>query len=143
MISDARKAKFIEELAESGIIAVAAKRAGISRSTIYEWVATDHEFAEACDTAHERGRDNWCDFAENQLHSLVKQGDLPAIRYLLDNNSERYYKPRRPIDAPAKEPAPIYINVHLNRANKVKVDADRLPAPMDEIKRLPPPSQTK
>ncbi len=132
MISDDRVAKFIEHLAESGIIAVAAKRAGISRSTPYEWKKIDPEFAEAFDAALESGRDNWCDFAENQLHSLVKQGELPAIRYLLDNNSKRYFKPRKPIEAPKAEPAAIYINVNLNKKDDLKVEVDRLPPPKEK-----------
>lgn len=131
MISDDRITKFLEELSESGIIAVAAKRVSISRSTIYEWRDADNDFAEKLEKSLNKGRDNWCDFSENQIHSLIKEKQLGAIKFFLESNNRRYYRPRKA--APfVQEHAPIHLNVMLTKKNPIEVTTE----PPDEPRNL-------
>ncbi len=91
------KKRFLEEIEEVPIVSIVARRVGIAKSTIYKWLGEDAEFASAFEKAIEQGRQSITDLAEGQTVALMKKGDFRAIRYWLDNNEKRYYKPRKPI----------------------------------------------
>lgn len=82
--------RFIGALEEYAFITVAAKRAGIARSTIYRWMEDDKVFATRCNDASRNARIQLNDIAEASLMSRVKDGHVPAIRYWLDNNHFLY-----------------------------------------------------
>jgi hypothetical protein len=83
------KKAMIEALEKSlGVVTTAAKQAGISRKTHYEWYNTDPEYKEAVDGLV----DVALDFAESKLHKQIEGGDTTAtIFYLKTKGKKRGY----------------------------------------------------
>jgi hypothetical protein len=100
MIDAATKDRFITELEKIPLIAAACRTAGIGRATIYRWQKDDKEFAERVTAAIELGRGDVNDLAESKLIQAIKRGDAWALRYWLEANNKRFYKPRKAIEAP-------------------------------------------
>jgi len=72
----AKQAKFLENLAENGIISAAAKACGLSRRTLYDWRAADLAFAAAWDEALQIGLDTLQDEA---IRRAVVGEELPQF----------------------------------------------------------------
>lgn len=74
------KADFIAAYEASlGSVTMAAKKAGIDRTTYYYWCNSDPEFKAACEEAIEMQKD----FAESQLMKLIRDGDAGSIKFYL------------------------------------------------------------
>lgn len=95
------KYRFIQILKDIPIISVACKKAGIDKATIYRWRAKDSAFNQSVEEALEVGRESGNDIAESKLLKLVNEGAPWAVKYWLEANSKRYYKPRKAM-APTK-----------------------------------------
>lgn len=96
MRSKKDKEKFLEILKELPIISATCKRASINKATIYRWRASDEKFDDKVNKAIELGRDSIAELAESKLFVHINRGEPWAIRYFLEANSKRYYKPRKP-----------------------------------------------
>lgn len=92
-----RKRAVIEALNESfGIVTTACINAGIDRSTFYDWVKTDAEFAKAVEDIE----DVTLDFVEGKLLQNVKDNDTQSILfYLKTKGKRRGYTERTEIQA--------------------------------------------
>ena len=90
MIDDETKNKLIEELEKSGNVYLSCLKININRSTYYRWKKNDKEFRKKANQAERLGRENNCDIAEHALMLKVKEKDMSAIKYVLDNNSKKY-----------------------------------------------------
>ena len=92
-----RKQAVIEALKESlGIVTTACINAGIDRSTFYEWVKNDAEFAKAVDDIE----DVTLDYVEGKLLQNVKDNDTQSILfYLKTKGKRRGYTERTEIQA--------------------------------------------
>ena len=92
-----RKQAVIEQLKESlGIVTTACINAGIDRSTFYEWMKNDAEFAKAVDDIE----DVTLDFVEGKLLQNVKDNDTQSILfYLKTKGKRRGYTERTEIQA--------------------------------------------
>lgn len=90
------KKALIEALEKSlGVVTTACKLVGIARSTFYEYVKDDPEFAEAVKDIDEVT----IDFAESQLHKQIKDGNTTAtIFYLKTKGKKRGYVEKTEID---------------------------------------------
>jgi len=88
------KQKLLEYLTEFPLVSVAAKKAGIDKSTVYRWRDKNKAFAKKMDQALSKGRDAVNDLAESKLINNIRQGDFKSTKYWLDNNCKRYIKPR-------------------------------------------------
>lgn len=64
------KATFLQELARGRSITGSAEKAGLGRTTVYQWRDADPVFAEAWDDAIERGSDN----LEDEMHRRAFDG---------------------------------------------------------------------
>ena len=91
-----RKPKFtqkevIEALKSSGgIISLAARKLGCSRTTIYNYI---HRYAKVRE-AYEEITETWLDIAEMKLFQKILEGDLRAITFYLRNKgASRGYGP--------------------------------------------------
>ena len=62
-----------------GIVTAACKLAGISRSTFYEWMKSDIDFALAVEEIENIA----LDFAESKLHGAIAKGNIAAIIFYL------------------------------------------------------------
>ena len=83
------KRAMIEALEKSlGIVTVAARIAGIDRTTHYIWMKEDEEYKKAVDSVD----DIALDFAESELHNQIKNGETSStIFYLKTKGKKRGY----------------------------------------------------
>lgn len=78
------------QLERTPIIELACDKVGVSRTTFYRWIRTSKTFAKDVEKSMATGRDFINDLAESQVISLIKQGDIKAIRLWLAHNNARY-----------------------------------------------------
>jgi len=71
--------------ASLGVVTVAAKSAGIDRSTHYQWMKDDPEYKAAVDSLE----DMVIDFAESKLHKLILDGDTSATIFFMKCKGKR------------------------------------------------------
>jgi len=77
-----------------GIVTTACKKVGIGRTTFYDWIKEDKEFAKEVNQI----QDIALDFAESQLHSQIGDGSTAAtIFYLKTKGKKRGYVERQEI----------------------------------------------
>lgn len=90
------KKALIEALEKSlGVVTTACKLVGVDRSTFYQYIKDDPEFAEAVKDIDEVT----IDFAESQLHKQIKDGNTTAtIFYLKTKGKKRGYVEKTEID---------------------------------------------
>ena len=93
--TDTIKRNVLDSLEKSlGVVTTAVKKAGIARSTFYEWLNNDPNFAkEVADIQNVA-----LDFAESQLHKQIGEGSTSAtIFYLKTKGKKRGYIERQEI----------------------------------------------
>lgn len=72
-----------------GVVTIACKAVGVSRTQFYEWRKTDLQFANAILEIEERGKD----FVESLLIRHIRRGSLIAIMFFLNAKArERGYR---------------------------------------------------
>jgi hypothetical protein len=89
------KKAMLEALEQSlGVVTSACKKVGIGRTTFYDWMRSDEEFAKQVKDIE----DIAIDFAESQLHKQIKGGNTSAtIFYLKTKGKNRGYVERQEI----------------------------------------------
>jgi len=93
--TEQHKKALLEALEKSlGVVTSACKTVGVGRTTFYQWLKDDEEFAEAV-----RDIENIAlDFAESQLHQQISGGNSTAtIFYLKTKGKKRGYVERQEI----------------------------------------------
>ncbi len=84
------KELIIGQLKKTPIVQVACEKTGISRASFYRWKNEDRDFAEKAEQAIIEGSRMINDFAEAQLISAIKNGQLSAIFYWLNHHHKAY-----------------------------------------------------
>jgi len=80
------KKALIEALEKSlGVVTVACKNVGIGRTTFYQWLKDDKDFADAVQEISEVA----LDFAESQLHNQIKDGNTSATIFYLKTKGKK------------------------------------------------------
>lgn len=75
-----QKKAMIQALEKSlGVVTTACKTSGTNRSTHYEWLKTDPEYAQEVKDIENIA----LDFAESQLHSQIQEGNTAATIFFL------------------------------------------------------------
>lgn len=94
--SDIQKKAMIVALEKSlGVVSTACKEIGISRQTHYRWLSEDEDYKREVEDVSELAMD----FAESELHKLIKSGDTTAIIfYLKTKGKKRGYVERQEVD---------------------------------------------
>ena len=89
MAHNQRSAKkiIIDSLREVPFINHAVRKADISRTTFYRWLAKNKAFKYNVDAALKEGHKNMIEIAESVLLKKVKEGNVRAIEFYLENNS--------------------------------------------------------
>ena len=100
--TDTKKEAMLQALERSlGIVTTACNAVGINRSTHYEWLKRDPDYAQ--DVRNIEGRT--LDFAESHLHKLIKEGNPAATIFLLKTKGKRRgYVERQEIEVAEKKP---------------------------------------
>jgi hypothetical protein len=90
-----KKDAIIQALEKSlGVVTTACKQVGIGRTTFYEWLNNDPEFAKQVEEIQNVA----LDFAESQLHKQIGDGSTSAtIFYLKTKGKKRGYIERQEI----------------------------------------------
>jgi hypothetical protein len=71
-----------------GVVSTASETAGISRQTHYDWMKSDPDYRQSVEALENIA----LDFAETQLHQLIKAGNVVAtIFYLKTKGKKRGY----------------------------------------------------
>lgn len=77
-----------------GVVTTACKQVGIGRTTFYQYLKDDKEFAKSVQEIENIA----LDFAESQLHKQIQDGNTPAtIFYLKTKGKKRGYVERQEI----------------------------------------------
>ena len=84
------KGLLLEQLRKVPIVHIACQKVGISRASFYRWRAEDPEFAEEADKAVREGVQIVNDMAESQLIAAIKNENISAIRFWLQNRHAVY-----------------------------------------------------
>lgn len=94
--------RFLVELESNPNIALACKRVGLSRQSVYRWCREDADFSEKVAVAMHLGVESILDMAESKLLSNASAGNQRAVEKTLDyygKRSERN-RPKAPVDDP-------------------------------------------
>ena len=89
----------LEQLRKIPIITVACEKINVGKSTVYRWRDEDKKFAKDLEEALIEGESLVNDMSESQLISLIKEKNLPAIRFWLNH---RHAKFREKVEITAK-----------------------------------------
>ena len=84
------KQALIEQLKRLPIREVAYDKVGITRMTVSRWRKKSKTFENEMDAAMNEGREFINDLAESQVITLIRQGEIKALRLCLQHNSARY-----------------------------------------------------
>lgn len=84
------KQDFLELLEKYPIIQVACEKAQISRQTYYRWIERDEKFSKMAEEKLRQWKSLVNDIAETGIITAVKNNDLRAIMYWLNNNHSSY-----------------------------------------------------
>ena len=107
--TEQHKKAILEELEQSlGVVTTACKKVGIGRTTFYQWLKDDEEFAKQVDDIS----NITLDFAESQLHKQIKDGNTTAtIFYLKTKGKKRGYIERQEITGADGMPTNFQIDI--------------------------------
>ena len=84
------KEEFLNQLKQSPTIETTCQKIGVSRATVYRWIANSKKFEKQVDDSLKQGREFMSDVAENQLFSLIANREMSAIRLYLSTHNPRY-----------------------------------------------------
>jgi len=113
--TEQHKKAILEALEQSlGVVTTACKKVGIGRTTFYQWLKDDEEFAKQVDDIS----NITLDFAESQLHKQIKDGNTSAtIFYLKTKGKKRGYIERQEITGADGMPTNFQIEI-IKREDK-------------------------
>lgn len=107
------KEKLIEILGQYPIIQAACTKVWISRQTYYRWCEEDNDFALKADKALSIWKETVNDLAESNIISWVKENDMKANMFWLNNNHKNYSN--RPIQNTS-----VYITDSKKHSKKIE-----------------------
>jgi hypothetical protein len=84
------KQKFLEVLEKNPVIHIALERSGVTKPSFYRWRSEDKEFATAVEKALDEGNRLISDIAISQLITAIKEKNLGAIKFWLENHDDQY-----------------------------------------------------
>ena len=109
--------RIIKALGEcQGLLTMAARRAGVSYTTINRYV---HDFPSVAQAVHE-AKESLLDFAEGKLFTAMKEGNMTAIIFYLKTQGKiRGYIERQELTGANSTPMKVEISVVSERAKQL------------------------
>lgn len=106
--TDTKKEQMLDALERSlGIVTTACNAVGINRSTHYDWLKKDSDYADKVKAIEGRT----LDFAESHLHKLIKEGNPAATIFFLKTKGKgRGYVERQEIEVAEKKPLSWFVS---------------------------------
>lgn len=90
----AQKQKLLESLANMPTVESACRKSGVGRSTYYDWIKSDNDFASVVVKEKKKGRELLSDIAVSKLMQLIGDGNITAIIFYLKHNHEWFANPK-------------------------------------------------
>ena len=90
--TEENKKLFLEQLTKTPVTQIACDKVGITRMTFHRWKKDDKEFSKKVSNALSEGNGLITDLAISQLISAIKERNLGAIKFWLENHSVEYAK---------------------------------------------------
>ncbi len=87
-----KKKEFLDELRRVPLISYACDKVGIARQTYYRWIEANQDFKNEVGLAMQEGADKVNDMANSQLFKSINNGELRAIIYWNEKQSDRINK---------------------------------------------------
>jgi len=84
------KKAVLEQLKKLPIVQAACQKAGVGRASFYRWKIEDKQFAKDSDEAIAEGVEMINDLSENQLIMAIRDNNLSAVRFWLQNRHKAY-----------------------------------------------------
>lgn len=84
------KKAILEQLKKMPIVQAACQKAGVGRASFYRWKIEDKQFAKDADEAITEGVEMINDLSENQLIMAIRDNNLSAVRFWLQNRHKAY-----------------------------------------------------
>ena len=97
---------FLEQLRKNPILAVAAEKIGINRTTVHRWRKADLKFDQEVEDALAEGVNFTNDLVESVVLNAVKNNNIPAAALWLKHNSPKY-SPRLELSGTLKTDKPL------------------------------------
>ena len=119
------KKKFVEELQANPVAQVACQKTGIIRSTYYRWAKLDKKFKKNCTEARKISTPIINDLAESTIINMIKDGNLKAAIFWLNNNHPKYRKNSMK-----------YVGLHTLLENKKHKEKEEIEKSREEIREL-------
>ena len=85
-----QKNKLLDTLREYPVIKTSCEKCNIGRATYYRWCQDDEMFAAAASKALKEGILLVNDISEENLITMVRDSELPAIKYWLRHHHDTY-----------------------------------------------------
>lgn len=115
-----RQAKqFLDELRKTPNMSAVCNKLGLSRQTIYRW-RKEYDFETEFEECLSQGTDNINDLAESKLIGKIQDGDTRSIIYWLENNHNKYRKPK-PV-FPSNDEIPQITEFNIYNATKKEIE---------------------
>ena len=107
--TEQHKKALLEALEKSlGVVTTACNRAGVGRTTYYDWYNSDEDFKQSVDDLQNVA----LDFAESQLHKQIAENSTTAtIFYLKTKGKKRGYVERQEITGAEGVPNAFQIEI--------------------------------
>ena len=102
------KERFLKILEDHPYIGLAAKKAGISRASVYRFKKSDPGFKKKVEEALELGSTINGEIAESQMMKLVRTGHFGATKFVLERTNRKYM-----IKPPPEARKPKYGDLNL------------------------------
>ncbi len=123
--------QLLKILEETPFLNAACKKVGIARATVYRWMDSNLDFKKNVQKALKEGRHNGVEIAEVMLLKKVREGDMSAIRFLLQFNTKKYRQTR------AAPPPPLVSPEHWQMFTEVYMYIlQNKPIPREELERI-------
>ncbi|MFA6514387.1 MAG: hypothetical protein WCT50_03835 [Patescibacteria group bacterium] len=98
-----QKMQMIEEIRNVYIPSIACQKTGISRATLYRWMADDYNFNKEFTKSRVEGRGAINDLAESKIVSKIKNDDTKATIFWLTHMHPNFINPILSISEETKE----------------------------------------
>lgn len=110
--TEQHKKAMVEALEKSlGVVTTACKNVGVGRTTFYQWLQDDKEFARQVNDIQNIA----LDFAESQLHKQISEGSTVAtIFYLKTKGKNRGYVERQEVTGIDGAPTNVKVEIVSN-----------------------------
>lgn len=115
-----QKELFLKQLVKTPVVAGVCQQLKIPKSNVYRWEKEDPEFKKGMEEARKEKANDMVELAEFQLYKKIQEGNISAIKYILDSRHPVYMRQKFKHDqANEIQPMQMMISVVDNKGRPV------------------------